>query len=298
MVAELATPVVLECLRSAAAFVGDRAKVIESIPIVLLLSPAWRPHRWPDLDQRVMKDLARNLGRTLPSGSGVIAGGRTGIVAALEFVASLVSKNAAGLCIVIGVESFLRQPIVMHYLKEGRVLCGVNSNGFIPGEAACGVLIGRTGATDGPRLEIRGVGIGMEPSGAGGDRARTVTGDGLTAAIRAALTEAQVEHYDVAFALSDLNGERFKFKESIIARARLDRMPPEGRSRRPAGYLELWHPIENLGEIGAAIFPCLMGWAFEAGRKDYAPSTTAVLHASEDDGTRAALVTAFNRAES
>jgi len=299
MLGELAAPAVTECLERAAMQFPDKSDSdLSSIPIVVLLSPVWRPFRWPDLDVQVLKDLTRNLGRTLPVGSAVIPGGRTGILAALELVADLIDRTASGLCVVVGVESFLRQVIVMHYLEAGRLLCGTNSNGFIPGEAACAVLLGRTAVGAGPRLEICGVGLGVEPSGAGGDVARPVTGEGLTAAIRHALAEAGVEHYDIAFSISDMNGERFKFKEAVIARGRLDRIPPEGRSRRPAGYMELWHPIESLGEIGAAIFPCVMGWAFEAGLKNYAPGPMALLHASEDDGTRVAIVSSFQMTES
>ena len=95
------------------------------------------------------------------------------------------------------------------------------------------------------------------------------------------------------YTLSDLNGERFKFKESAIATVRLDRLRAEGSPPRPYGHLELWHPIEFIGEVGAAIFPILLGWALEACGKGYAPGDLALLYASEDAGQRLALVTQY-----
>lgn len=291
MIPELLAPAIRECLDSRAA---QRLEIdVRRVPIISILSPESRPRRWPELDGRVKDDLPAKLGYALPKGSCLIRSGRTGVLDALQVAQQLLDTEGHHYCVIAGAESFLRQTIVMHYLNEGRLLCATNSNGFIAGEAAAAVLLGRTSTVPGPALDIRGVGSGVERSGSGGDANVAVTGDGLTAAIRTALQHAGAHQYDVAFTISDSNGERFKFKESVIAYARVDRLPPEGKSRRPAGYLQRWHPVEYVGEIGAAIFPCMLGWAFEAGLKRYAPSPLCLTHAGEDDGTRAAVVTSF-----
>jgi 3-oxoacyl-[acyl-carrier-protein] synthase-1 len=52
----------------------------------------------------------------------------------------------------------------------------------------------------------------------------------------------------------------------------------------------MWHPIEHLGEVGAAILPCLLAWAAHAMREGYAPGGRALCHVGSDTGERAALV--------
>jgi 3-oxoacyl-[acyl-carrier-protein] synthase-1 len=267
----------------------------DEIPMVVLLSPSQRPHRWPSLDDVVLRHLTAKFGTR--ASRMLLAHGSTGIIRAIEIAAELMQGRGSKRCLIIGAESFLRQSIVRHYIDNGRLLCGANSNGFIPGEAACAVLIARSGSTQRPELVISGLGSGVEPSGTGGDAARTSKADGLTLAVRSALELAQLPFWSLNYTISDINGERYKFKEAVIARGRLDRAPPPGVPPRPAGYMEVWHPIEGTGEIGAAIFPCMLGWAFEASSKGYAPGESALLHASEENGERAALITRFQGSE-
>ena len=59
--------------------------------------------------------------------------------------------------------------------------------------------------------------------------------------------------------------------------------------RRPRGYAEHWNVIEGLGEIGAALMPVQLGWAFEAGRQGRLPQGRALAFAGEDDGARVAM---------
>jgi 3-oxoacyl-[acyl-carrier-protein] synthase-1 len=287
-VATLTTLAVRACLESHTRATG---RTVGKVLVIVLLSPVQRAHRWPDLNNVVLSALAAQF--TLANGSGAFSIGSTGIIPALEVAAKALEQDAEMPCVIVGAESFLRQAIVKHYIDAGRLLCGANSNGFIPGEAACAVLVARSGYWHVPELALEGVGLAMDPSGAGGNAQHPSTGNGLTDAIRQALTEAAIPFYAVNFSISDLNGERFKFKEATIAQARLDRPPPAGVPPRPAGHLDVWHPIEFLGEIGSAIFPCILGWAYEAGLKGYAAGEAALLHASEEDGARAAMVARF-----
>lgn len=298
MVPALAEPVIRQCVQQARQLgLATGADDVSTLPVLVILPPSDRPHRAPDLEQIVLDGLAARLGRPLPNGSGALAGGRTGILSALRIAHGLISDRAAPACIIVGVESFLRQVLVGHYIDAGRMFCGTNSNGFIPGEAACAVLVGRQGSVAADELVIAGTGTGQEASGDGGNAEHPMRGDGLTQAVRQALEEAGIVFHDLNFSISDHNGEAFKFKEAAIVAGRLDRLPPDGRSRRPRGFMETWHPVECIGEIGSANFPCLLGWAFEAGFKDYAPSQHALLHAGEDNGERVALVTRFQRKE-
>ncbi|QQZ41618.1 3-oxoacyl-ACP synthase [Pseudomonas sp. SK3(2021)] len=294
MVPELAAPVIRQCWQQALQLgLAQGTDDAPAVPVLIILPPVDRPHRSPELDQLVLDGLAQRFGHPLPQGSRTVAHGRTGILPALRTAHELLSNHVAAACIVVGVESFLRQVLVEHYIEQDRLLCGTHSNGFMPGEAACAVLVARHGTHPADELVIVGTGSGQEPSGDGGSADNPVRGEGLTQAIRQALSEAGIVFHDLNFSISDLNGEHFKFKEAAFAAGRLDRLPPDGHSRRPRGFMETWHPVEGIGEVGAAIFPCLLGWAFEAGLKGYAPSQHALLHAGEDNGERVALVTRF-----
>ncbi|MCI3953284.1 MAG: hypothetical protein K0R53_2783 [Burkholderiales bacterium] len=88
---------------------------------------------------------------------------------------------------------------------------------------------------------------------------------------------------EVAYRLTDLSGEHYKFKEAAFVVGRLDSGDREGA-------FEIWHPIEYLGHIGAAVLPCLLAQAMHAGQEGYAPGPIALCHVGNDDGERAAFV--------
>ncbi|MBL9072905.1 3-oxoacyl-ACP synthase [Tabrizicola sp.] len=284
---DLATPPIEECLAQVATLPDTLRRPASDIPILMTVAPPDRPGRPGDLETRMLDGLARKLGRPLPAGSGVIGGGRSGLPHLLATAARQSARYP--LQILIGVESLLRQVIAEHYIARGRLLCGANSSGFTLGEAASAILVARTGTSQRPELAITGMGTGMEPGRDGGNREQAVTGEGLTQAIRAALAVTGIPFYDFPALIGDLNGEHFKFKEQMMAQMRLDRAPPEGHSRRPRGYLEHWNLIEYAGEIGAALMPAQLAWAFEMGRAGLLPQNRALCFAGEDDGRRVAL---------
>lgn len=284
---ELAAPPIEECLDLVAGLPKSLRQKPADIPILITVAPHDRVGRPSNLEQTVLDGLARLLGRPLADGSGIVSRGRTGLPHLLARAAA--QKDHHPLQILVGVESFLRQLIVTHYIQHGRLLCGINSSGFIPGEAAAALLVAPAGSIGGPELAITGMGAGHEPSGAGGSKEQAVTGEGLTEAIRAALQVAGLEFYDIPMVMGDLNGEHFKFKEAMIAAMRLDRVPPDGRSHRPREHVEHWNVVETIGEVGASLLPAALGWAFEAGRSGYLPLGRLMAHAGEDDGWRVAL---------
>jgi 3-oxoacyl-[acyl-carrier-protein] synthase-1 len=285
---ELAAPPIEECLDLVASLAKALRRKPAEIPIHITVAPKDRPGRPPNLERTVLDGLARTLGRPLPEGSGAIPGGRAGLPHLLARAAS--QKERYPLQILVGAESFLRQVIVAHYIERNRLLSGTNSSGFIAGEAAAALLVAPTGSSGGLELAITGMGAGREPSLDGGDKEQAVTGEGLTEAMRAALQVSGREFYDIPVVMGDLNGEHFKFKELMIAAMRLDRVPPDGRSHRPREHVEHWNVVETIGEVGAALLPAALGWAFEAARSGYLPLGRLLAHAGEDDGWRVALV--------
>ncbi len=285
MLAELAVPAISECLKTIPAI------PLRNVPLFLILSPPWRPHRDPNLEEEVVRGMEHRLKAKLPSGSQCVSRGRAGIMQALSQASLLFQNRQASHCIIVGVDSFLRQTVAEAYIKRRRLLTKKNSNGFIPGEAACAVLLQPPNLRKSDELRIVGWGEGRETGTIDSDK--PLTGNGLTEALRAALTQAGIQFSDADYWLTDQNGEHYKFKEATVSKIRLERMRKQPRQRR----FEIWHPIEYLGEIGAAIAPCLLGVALAAYKIGYAPGRRALLHISEDEGERAALVLEWVRGE-
>jgi len=171
------------------------------------------------------------------------------------------------------------------YLDERRLMTATNSNGFFPGEAGSAVLVGGSLQESGAQLEILGIGTAQEAATIGSDK--PLRAEGLTSAIRQACQAAGLGMGDMAYRITDLTGEHYKFKEAAFAIARF-----EDRAR--TDIFEMWHPVEFIGEVGGAILPCMLAVALHAGQKGYAPGDTALCHVGSEDGQRAALVVRYN----
>jgi 3-oxoacyl-[acyl-carrier-protein] synthase-1 len=290
MLAELVAPAIDECLTAADQMLRLPPPMV---PVILIVAPPDRPCRWPDLNQNVLDDVGHKLGHRLPTGSLLISEGRSGIVRALEQAALLFEHNNEA-CVIAGVESFLRMCIADHYqLKERRLLTQDNSNGLTLGEAGAAVLVTPRQRHRGPQLTVVGTGRAHDPSGAGGNDKHPAKATGLTQAIRQALAGARINYRAIDLRISDANGEHWKFKEVAFVGARLDRPRPAGSPPRPLGLMDHWHPSEFIGDVGAAIGPVMLGWALHAGQKRYLHGPRVLIHASEDNGDRAALIAEF-----
>src|SRR5262249_17466258 len=130
-------------------------------------------------------------------------------------------------------------------------------------------------------LEILGTGLAHEPATI--ESVDPLRGEGLTQAIGEALQQAEVTSCDLQYRISDLNGEHYRFKEMVFAMMRFERKP------RPKLF-DLWHPIEYLGDIGAAIGPTVLAVALHAAQEGYAVGPSVLCSFGNDDGARAAVV--------
>lgn len=275
--AELLAPAIHECLQSAV------PASPESIPLLVGVAAAGRPGRPADLEARLLDELSARLGHPLHSASEAFPADQTGAMQALSRACSLLDSGACEQAIVAGVDSLLHAQTLDHYLEQGRLLTASNSNGFFPGEAAAAVLMAAASATSPSMTRIVGAAASREPAPI--NSTKPFRGQGLTTALTNALASAGTSLNRVAWRLTDLSGEHYKFKEAAFAAGRLGTGPREVP-------LDLWHPIEYLGEIGAAILPCLLAQADHAFRVGFAPGGLAMCHVGNDDGDRAALVVA------
>lgn len=272
---ELVAPAIYECL------VAAEPTAPEEIPILLGVSTPNRPYRFEGLDENVLPEIEYKLGIKLNSFSRVIPNGRVSSATGIQLARHLIESNKVPCCIVAGVDSFVQQDVVEAYMEQRRILTPINSNGFIPGEAGSAILIMPFSNRAEGGLQILGIGESREKATI--ESEEPLRGDGLMHAIRDALREVKLTIHEVQYRITDLNGEHYKFKEMVLAMMRFERKP------KPKLF-DLWHPIEYIGDVGAAIGPIVLGVAMHAGQKGYGIGPTILCTLSNDDGKRAAIV--------
>ena len=277
--AELVAPAIYECLEAA------HPVRPEDIPILLGVPGQDRRCRWEGLEDRILDEVEFKLGLKHHYASRVVPMGRVSGAYSLGIAKQLIESQQVHCCIVAGVDSFVDQKVVQTYLERRRILTPVNSNGFTPGEAGSAVLVVPFQKASGNELVILGVGTAREKATI--ESEHPIRGDGMVQAVREALSQANCSLADTAYRITDINGEHYKFKEATFVVNRL-------LQERKSEPLDLWHPIEYIGEVGAAIVPCILAVALHAGLKGYAPGQTALCHVGNDGGDRAAVVVKLN----
>jgi 3-oxoacyl-[acyl-carrier-protein] synthase-1 len=252
----------------------------ERIPLFLCVAEEDRPGRLEGLGDPLFFQACELLGVRFHERSRVIAQGRVGGAVALHYASRLIHEEGFRHVIVAGVDSYLVAGTLRAYDERERLLTPANSNGFIPGEAGGALLVGPAGA--GAGIACLGMGFAVERATIESDE--PLRADGLTSAIRDALTAAGLTMADLDYRITDIAGEQYQFKEAALAEARL--------LRQHKGEFDIWHPADCIGEVGAASLPCMLGVALYAATKDYAPGPHPLAHLGNDDGKRVALALA------
>ncbi|HMW21856.1 MAG TPA: hypothetical protein PKC59_00345 [Burkholderiaceae bacterium] len=268
---KMAAMAIMDCLVSVSSVDWSR------LPVLLCVAEHDRPGRVDGIDDRILNDIAKELGVTFSSESTLICHGRTGIAVALMRARDLIYRKGVEHTLIVAADSLVTRRTLTNYEQHDRLLTRSNSNGFIPGEGACAFLVGEpTGERE---LVCTGIGLGMETAHI--DSGAPLRGDGLVHAHMVALAESGLCMDDVDFRVTDLSGEHYYFREAHLAFARL---------RRRKGNPEMWQPAECIGACGAALGGACLAVASAAIERGYAPGRTVLLHFSDDDGRRASVV--------
>ncbi len=275
---KLAAPAIRECL-SAAGNVEP-----EKIPLLLCVSEKTRPGRLDGLDDQLMNEVQDELGMRFHGRSEVISNGSAGGVEALKHATALFSQGEAAYCIIAGVDTFLVVGTLSAYEEKERLLTSNNSNGFIPGEGGASVLVAAGTQDAGTGMSIAGTGFGREEATV--ESEEPLRADGLVQAIKEALSASGLTLGNMDYRTTDINGEQYYFKEASLALTRILRERKE--------EFDIWHPADCIGEVGAAIVPCILGVASAAARKGYAPGDKVLCHFSNDNGERAAMILSYS----
>jgi 3-oxoacyl-[acyl-carrier-protein] synthase-1 len=272
----LLEPAVSECLSN-----FDQPDT-HKIPLLLCLSEEDRPGRLDDLNKNLVYSFQETSGLKFHDSSKVISNGCVGGAEAVNEAFTLIYGKGHPYCIVAGLDTFLTADILRAYEEQDRLLTSKNSNGFIPGEGGAAVLLGPDCMGVQPKLTIRGVGFGKETATI--DSEEPLRADGMVQAFNAVFTATGLTMRDMNYRISDANGEQYKFKEGDLAVTRT--------LRNHKGEIDIWHPAESIGEVGAATVPFILGVAEAANRKGYSRGLNVLCHFSNDNGDRAVIILA------
>jgi 3-oxoacyl-[acyl-carrier-protein] synthase I len=208
----------------------------------------------------------------------VFRGGSPAAVHALAFARELLAQGQIEAAIVCAADSFIDGRSLLWLAERGPLQTTGGREGTIPGEAGAALLL-RSRPSSAPHLRLIGLGFGDEPA------ARSIAplrGDGMTAAMRAALSEAGLGLHEIGVRVVDGAGGHREFKEHILALTRLLRARVES--------LPIWLVAETLGHVGTGAILVQLAWAQQALLRAYLPGPTVLATAGDHHGERAALV--------
>lgn len=258
-----------------------------AVPLLLCVSQECRPGRFGGIDQSLLEEVCQRLGVVFSPHSRVVANGAVGGVQSIEAALTWINQKAVPAVLLVGVDTMLTAGTLQALEQQSRLLTQANSNGLIPGEGAAAVLLGPVASIPTTEFILVGVGYGREEATI--DKELPLRADGLSAAIRNALSAASCTYDDIDYRITDLSGEQYSFKEAALAAARtMDTVKEE---------FDLWHPADCIGDTGAAIVPCMLAVAKVAAEKGFSKGPGVLFHCSNDDHQRAAIVGRYETTE-
>ncbi|RLU00316.1 hypothetical protein [Ketobacter sp.] len=281
--AKMASMALQECLQ-------HFATVPSEIPLFLCVAERERPGRMDGLEEHLFGEIEAELGYQFHAQeSRGIPLGRVSAAVALKHARELIYEKQFPYVLIAGVDSLLNGATLGEFEAEDRLLTSQNSNGFIPGEAAAAILVchpSLVSASDRGRLLCQGLGFAQEEATVTAER--PLRADGLTAAIKNALADAQCTMGDLDFRIADVSGEQYYFKEAALALTRTLRTRKE--------HFYIWHPADCIGEVGAAMGVVMLVVALAGSRKGYASGRQLLCQFGNDAGQRAVAISRYETA--
>ena len=276
---ELALPALTEVMGKAKFKRSD----LEHCGIMLALPQADPAISSMNLPAQFIPELCRRTGLSTFKLWKTTQAGHTGVFALLQ---SAIQKLQAGdirACIVGGVDSYLMEDRLSHFDGAWRLRSERTVDGFIPGEAACMLLLETATSA-----RARGASVlatlgelaeATEPETL--HSLKQSTGQGLASAIENAL-QPDTAALDTVYC--SLNGESYYAFEWGIVLARLH--------QRLEAMKALIHPADCVGDVGAVTGALLLACAASNLQKQAAaasPLPTSLLWTAADSGHRMAL---------
>ncbi|MGX5799756.1 hypothetical protein ACWGS9_00745 [Bradyrhizobium sp. Arg314] len=225
--------------------------------------------------------LESSLGESFHPSSRVVDGGAAACLGLLDHAARLLATPGVEQVLLGGVDSLVNDKDIARLMAASRLKTEDNAQGLVPGEGAAVICLRRAPGRDLPaQCAIHGVGAALEENSVLSENYSQ--GRALVAACRAAMEGKGPTESDIAFIVSNDNGERYSAWEGLIGRPRFY------RSRRET--LPMAYPAMTMGEIGAGAGALTLLIAADSFAKSYAPGRVAMCEATSEAGMRAAAL--------
>jgi hypothetical protein len=227
---------------------------------------------------------ADTLGVGVPIRADVVPAGACSTHIALLQTAEILQAGRATAAIVGAADSQLNLPAVRWHEDNYRLKCPYLTDGLMPGEAACFLVVEpeELARHRGAHIiaRILSVAAAVEHATILSDAPNTASA--LTTAARHALEDADVSPLDIGLILSDLNGESYRAREWAFAELRL------GFQTNTA----LMHPADCHGDLGTATDANLLGLASMCHGTGWSDGKPILVFAGSEGGYRTASVIA------
>lgn len=217
-------------------------------------------------DAELLASLHRTIGRRFAAASRVLRGGSAALIEGLALARELIAGGEVERCVIGGADSLVRAADLDALRETQRLLVPGRPEGIVVGEGAAFVCVERADAV-GQTPVIVGLGLGFERNGV--MSGRLSVGEGLCAALEAALHDAQLAEAEIEFVVHDQAGDRYGAWETAHAHSR-------GYRTRRERLLKLW-PTRSVGTIGAASGALALLVAHDALAEGHAPGRLAAL---------------------
>ncbi len=255
----------------------------EKVPILIALPELDRPGFPKGFSESIIDKLELSLGFFFHREfSGIVSNGHTSGIQALYYAKKVLEKPDISICLVCGVDSFIRASSLLWLDQHFRLKTDINSDGVIPGEGSASILVSMNETFDSTSsMKIIGLGFAHEEAHLLSDK--PLLGHGLSQALCDALIEADLSFQEIKFRLSDVTGESYGFREQMLMISRVMRV-------RQEDSVPLWHCAENMGEVGAAAGISQLIVASHAFEKGYVPGNYCASYNSSVNGDRSVAI--------
>lgn len=272
----LAEAALRDCLSGIARPVGRMALVL-GLPEPFREHPALA-HQRPG---QFTRQLRSRLSSAIDGPCHVLEDGHGAAIRGAALARQLLASGEAAVCLVGGVDSLLNASDLRRLQLSGLLHDEGNPQGVVPGEGAAFVALSSQPLAHGPVwAQISGIGAAMEPDAILGERFSV--GNALVKALNAAVADAGLGEPSLSFRVSDMNGERYRAWETLLASTRFY------RTRRER--MAVWHAAAFAGDTGAASAALGLIVAATGVARGYAPGPVAACESSSDLGLRAACI--------
>jgi len=250
------------------------------IPLFFGLPPK-RPGRAADLENHFADALGRETG--IGSIECISTGHAAGLMA-LEAGCRKIVNGSAEFCLVGGVDSYL-EPETLEWIEANDQLhCGLNANGFLPGEAAGFCLVCSQPAAERFNLKVLArlwtVATAREHNLIKTDT--VCLGKGLTEVFQKVFSQLPSATDRIDRTICDMNGETYRADEYGFAVSRL--------ATRFVSASDFVAPADCWGDIGAASGPLFVSLVIAAGQRGYAHANHNLVWTSSESGERSAAI--------